>query len=727
MGREPHAASIQPPRASLFGARGATAALRRQLRCPARNRLTICAVYRPAAAVLLVLAATTTAWAQPRAEQLEAQLTSLTAADRAHALTELTGLLNNDKPRQAIVYGNEALGWYAGHPEPAKEAGTLADIAWAYMIVSDFPHAIASAEKGRDLARQHGDQEGMADAVNCLGVIAQRRGEALEAVARFTEALEVYRRSGKQAEIANALNNLGFVLSTGLADYDRALSYHLEGLKIREALGDKAAIALSLNNIGIIYDRTGDSDKALEYFHQALELRKNSGAKNRIAATMTNIGDVYMQRGEYAKALDYEQQALALRREVGDQAGAAISLRSLGTIYAGMGRHDLARRSFADGLRTAEQSGDKSSVVNTLLGLSRVDRQQGHAAEAVEHARRALAVAEEVASRELLRRSLEELAASQEQAGDYAGALASFRRFKETNDRIFDEEKSKRLQLLEQQYQSEKHAKEIERLKREEAVRTLDADRHRFQRNLFGGSTVLLGLLGLGIYRRRVESARIAEELSVTDPLTGLKNRRYMLLTIGADIAAGQRKRRHAPPGVRPSDADLVFLVIDLDRFKSVNDEFGHQAGDLVLAQVADVLRESCRASDTIARWGGDEFLVVSRFTDRRTASVLAERIRIAIEQRAFDPGDGRTIHRSCSIGIASFPFSLAHPEALTWEQVIAVADQALYRAKRSGANGWVAVSASDTATEDQLAPRTGNTLDEWIADGIVTVEPDKR
>jgi diguanylate cyclase (GGDEF)-like protein len=318
-------------------------------------------------------------------------------------------------------------------------------------------------------------------------------------------------------------------------------------------------------------------------------------------------------------------------------------------------------------------------------------------------------------------------AASQERAGDHAGALSSFRRFKDAHDRQVAEEHAKALASLEQKYEAEKRASEAERLKREEAVRQRDGDRRSFQRNVLAGSTVLLAIVGFGMYRRRVESARIAEQLSVTDPLTGLKNRRYVLLTIGADIAAGDRKRRHAPVGVRPSDADLVFLLIDLDRFKSVNDEFGHQAGDAVLLQVADALRESCRASDTIARWGGDEFLVVSRFTDRRTGSVLAERIRLAIEQRAFDVGDGRVIHRSCSVGFASFPFSLTHPEALMWEQVVAVADQALYRAKRSGANAWLGVVASEDAAADQFGPRVGNTLEQWIADGTVTLEPNEK
>ena len=384
---------------------------------------------------------------------------------------------------------------------------------------------------------------------------------------------------------------------------------------------------------------------------------------------------------------------------------------------------EVAQGPLDNALLTAEHSGDKRAIVNALLDLSRFNREQGRGRLAIDYAHRALTLAQETGSRELVSRSWEELASNQERAGDLAGALASYRRFKDDHDRIVDEEKKKQLELLERKYQSERQASETERQQREAAVRALAAGRRRFQLNLVGGSSLLLGLIGFSIYRRRVASARLARELAVTDPLTGLKNRRYVLLTMGGDIAAAQRKRRNAPFGVRPSDADLVFLLIDLDRFKSVNDEFGHQAGDTMLIQVADVLRESCRASDTIARWGGDEFLLVSRFSDRRTGSVLAERTRAAIEQRVFDLGDGRTVQRTCSLGFASFPFSIAHPEALTWEQVVAIADQALYRAKRAGANKWIGVSASDTATEEQLRPRPVNTLEQWIEDGTATTE----
>ena len=677
---------------------------------------------RALAAILLTLIAAVPS-AQSRVDDLEKRLPGLVGTERALVLTDLTGLLNNDAPRKAIAYGNEALAWYATHPDPVKEAHTLAVIAWAYMILSDYPTAIASAEKGRALARQHGDLSGEADALNSLGVIAQRRGEALDAIERFTEALALYRKAGEPSDVANALGNLGFVFSTGLADYDRALSYQLEGLKIRETLGDDADRALSLNNIGIIYARIGDSDRALEYFEQALQLRRHTGAKNRIAATLSNISDVYVDRSEYDQALDYQQQALAMRREVGDTGGEAFSLRSIGEIQLEIGNYADARRNLDAALKIAEGTGDKGTVGRTLLALSRASRWLGRGAEAQTYAKRALAIAEETSGRELRRLALEELSAGEEKSGDYAAALASFKRFKQEHDRIFDQEKAKRLELLERRYQSERREKEIIQLRQGEADRALEAARQRSQRKLIAGSAVLCGVVGFGLYRRRVESARIAEHLSVTDALTGLKNRRYVLQTIAADTASVERRLHHLPAGARPGDSDLIFVMIDIDKFKSVNDELGHNAGDAFLRQVAAVLNESCRASDIIARWGGDEFLVVSRFTDRRRGSALAERIRSAIAAHAFDVGDGRTLHRACSLGVAAYPFSLEAVEALTWEQVMTVADQAQYLAKRSGANAWVSVSVAAGASAAQLRTSPEESLGRWVADGTVTVE----
>lgn len=682
-------------------------------------------------AAALLLAVATAAGAQPRAttpastEELESRLPQLSGLTRANALTDLTDLLKNDRPAKAIEYGREALQLYASHADPVQEVRTLDEMAWAYMIVSDYGNAVASAEKGRDLARARGDQKGLARALNNLGVIAQRRGDGVTAVDLFTQSLAIYRQLSNPADIAAELNNLGFVRSSLLADYEPALESLLESLRIRETLGDDAAIALSLNNIGIIYDRTGDYDRALAYFNRALELRKNSGAQNRIAATLTNIGDVYLAKKEYDKAIAAQEEALTLRQKVGDREGAAFSLARLGRIYTETKRYDLAARNLNDALSIAEATGDKTTMGNCLIGLSDVSRGQRRA-EAVQYATRALAVAEQTTGRELKRRALSALAESQEAAGDYAAALASYKKFKAENDRIFDEDKARRLEALERRYQFEKHEAEIQRLKGEEVLRASVADRQRLQFRVLVGSSVAAALIGFGLYRRRVEAGRVAEQLSITDALTGLKNRRFVLQTIQADLAAADRRRKATTDPAAPVDSDIVFMIIDIDRFKSVNDEYGHRAGDAVLTQVAHLLNGICRMADTIARWGGEEFLVISRFTDRRTASILADRIRSEFAANAFELGGGKTLHRTCSIGYASYPFSAAHPEVLTWEQIVAVADEALYMAKRGGANAWVGASASATATEEglrRLQLRTADNLDHLIAEKVVVKE----
>ena len=639
--------------------------------------------------VAVVLAVCLAPSARAQSADPEQRLRALTGLERARALTELTDLRKNDQPRQAIDYGQEALRLFAATPDPANQVRTLNELAWSYMVLGQYDEAIAHAERGRQLAEQHGDRRGVARAVNNRGVVGQRRGEAATAVESFTQALAIYRELGTIPEVASALNNLGFVHATGLAEYDTALRYHLEALALREQLGDKASIALSLNNIGIIYGRLREYDRALSHFERSLALRRaeGAGARNRIAATLNNIGDVHLERGNLPSALEYHTEALQIRQAIGDRSGVAISHTNLGTIYTAMARHELAGRHLTESLAIADRQGDKGNAALALIALSRLNRARGAPRSAVAQATRARAIARTTGAPEVGRRALEELASAAEQAGDLRTALGAHKEFKKVSDEIFDAEKAKRLEILERRYQAERREREIERLQREQVATALETATQRSQRNAVGGAALLLGIVGLGFYRRRVESARLAEQLSVTDALTGLVNRRYVDRSIGADVAVSAR--RHRVGGAGAAAADLVCLLIDIDHFKAVNDEFGHEGGDRVLVQMGTVLREASRASDIVARWGGEEFLVVCRFIDRASATVLAERIRDSIERHLFDAAGGRTLRCTCSIGVAFYPADPSNPAGGTWEQVVGFADSALYRAKRAGRNRW--------------------------------------
>lgn len=161
------------------------------------------------------------------------------------------------------------------------------------------------------------------------------------------------------------------------------------------------------------------------------------------------------------------------------------------------------------------------------------------------------------------------------------------------------------------------------------------------------------------------------EALSVTDPLTGLYNRRWLEECGDRAISDARRERRA-----------FSLLVIDVDRFKSFNDEYGHATGDRVLILVADAIREGIRAGDDGVRLGGDEFCVLLPGADREGAEATARRIRFAIQLSVESFAPAGTGAVTLSIGLATLA-----PEDRTFEAVLARADEQLLTSKRKGRN----------------------------------------
>lgn len=213
----------------------------------------------------------------------------------------------------------------------------------------------------------------------------------------------------------------------------------------------------------------------------------------------------------------------------------------------------------------------------------------------------------------------------------------------------------------------------------------------------------------------------VVKEISLTDQLTGMHNRRFFLQNIDADIAMSLRAHddalRDGVPGVAQHN-DLVFFMVDLDHFKEVNDQYGHSAGDAVLMQMHERLGAVFRESDYLIRWGGEEFLVLARATRRDQAGMLAERIRAEVANRPFLLPDGVSLARTCSIGFACFPFLPSQPRLLSWSQVVELADQSLYLAKKAGRDGWAALYGAAVARPEGLFARLLQDLEQSVRDG---------
>ncbi len=183
--------------------------------------------------------------------------------------------------------------------------------------------------------------------------------------------------------------------------------------------------------------------------------------------------------------------------------------------------------------------------------------------------------------------------------------------------------------------------------------------------------------------------------LSCTDQLTGLWNRRMLTDRIAEELRSCDRQGQ-----------PLAVLFIDIDRFKRVNDRQGHAAGDSAICYVADCLKQTCRTSDVVARYGGDEFVIVAPGLDARSAKTLAERIRSVVSDGSESSAASSSSQLSVSIGVVA----VAEPSGVQPRSVLAAADKELYSAKvtRNCVKGMTlqrtAADRSELALESSLA-----------------------
>ncbi len=173
----------------------------------------------------------------------------------------------------------------------------------------------------------------------------------------------------------------------------------------------------------------------------------------------------------------------------------------------------------------------------------------------------------------------------------------------------------------------------------------------------------LLGLKRARFYRR-------VQELSITDSLTQLLNRRYFLERLDEEINRA-----------REFNLEFSFLMVDIDHFKDYNDRFGHLAGDIVLRQTSRIIKKSTRQIDLVGRYGGEEFSILLPETSKQGAYLAAERIRKSLEAKKIKAYD-ESLNVTISIGLCSFP-----KDAKTEDEIIDKADLALYQAKNKGRN----------------------------------------
>lgn len=434
-----------------------------------------------------------------------------------------------------------------------------------------------------------------------------------------------------------------------LGDTANALSYGLQALRLAQDLNLRVQEAAVLDGLALIYVASGDTQQALESNDAAVKIARTAGDPLLETTVLNNRANVLLKTGNTAGALEAALASLEMARQM-SLIGQQISiLDTVGDILLANGDLARAEQYLNDGLELSRQAGQNLGQIYYLLGLGKLCLRRADLGQAQTYLDQALMQATASGTHAIQADCHALLAELNEQRGEPKLALEHYKSFHHLHEQANGELSMNRISALKVVHQVEtaRRDAEIYRLRNVELQREIE-ERTRMEAEL--------------------------QRLAATDPLTNLYNRRRF-------FELAQREFDRAMRYHRP----VAALMLDLDHFKSVNDEHGHAVGDQVLTLFSAFLLKVMRTVDVIGRYGGEEFCIILPETNAEQGRVAAERLLLSLGQQTFETSAGK-IELTISIGLASLPASDGAWQG-NLDQLLDRADQALYRAKQAGRN----------------------------------------
>lgn len=629
----------------------------------------------------------------------------------ARAAGDMT--LADELAAKLVAFANE-------HEDMLLKADGYYEQARNAMERNRYEEAQASLNLAINYYQDSNQRQGLADAYRQLGLTYRYQAEYRNALEYIYLAMQINQELGDQSAIASTYNSIGVVLEK-MGQYEESTAAHQSALEIHHALGDQQGIAGSLFNLGDIRRVLGDFELSIEYFKNALQLDIAAGDKKNIAYSKHKMGYVLLQMGQLEQARPFINEALALFQQIETPRDTDWVYTSIAELEMESGNLRHAKEIIDGVINRAIENSYHSLLVDAYKTAAEIAYRQEDDEGALKYVEAGLkraqlnlermdeALLEEIRAKILLRKeSLKE-------------AIVALQRQKALDDELLNEKRLKAIASVQAQSEFVRREHQIELLEKEKALQQATIERNRLMRNQWIGGLVCAIALIFLLYGRIVQfrlnrrlEAKVTERtqqlaeknielqhayeemeaISLTDKLTGLQNRRFLEKQINADLDKSIRQYKDWLNGksLRPKDADIVMFMIDMDNFKQINDDFGHEAGDKVLIQLAERMGHVFRQSDHLVRWGGEEFVAIARFIDRNDAQRLAQRMTDVVNQTPFLLDDQHSQTLSCSIGFSCFPMVPEEPVNMPWQSLISMADACLYSVKGNGKNGWLGV-----------------------------------
>ncbi|WP_374513205.1 diguanylate cyclase [Niveibacterium sp.] len=546
---------------------------------------------------------------------------------------------------------------------------SLTQVAMAYNLVGDSVSAQPSMVEAQHLAAELGDADAEALLAAVDGEIKSADNRLADAQRAFDAAQEALKRAGNKDTEAIVRSQYGWFLARSMQHPQEAALEFEAALSHFEKTGNRTREAELRYMSASLYDRLRDPKRGNAERTKALELI-NPAHQAYLAATIYfELGSVALSnenRGEADRAL---RRSIELSRSIGDKIGEAFAELTLADVLIDQGN---AR----EAVETLRRAGPVLAAGQNTLAVAGVDVRLADALSMLRdpEAWAALARSKPVlmASNTIQNESTYWRAEARVNAafGRFEQAYAAVQRQVRAQQRLFDSQQIQALTELSVRYETQRREAENTRLKLAEQLKdaTIAAQQAR-QLALAGGlaAAVVALLSGVILLRRQVAQKQAFRSLALHDELTGAPNRRAVM-QFAESVHARSAASLHGP----------VIALLDLDHFKHINDNYGHDVGDAVLRNFYKAAAAAIRPDDMLGRAGGEEWLLVMPLAQPGAEQAVFERMRNAV---ANMPSDGLPagLSVSFSMGVAR----LRSGEALT--HVLRRADLALYEAKQAG------------------------------------------
>ena len=461
----------------------------------------------------------------------------------------------------------------------------------------------------------------------------------------YLKAIEKLETSfpGQQKLLMQTLKKAAEVYLFFTDDYDSALDLYYNVLDISKKLKNTEYEIHSLVGIGYVNRTLKKYKIALDFFTKASKIATEADDRLLII-TLNEIGNIHYYKENYERSLLFHQNALNIAESINDLQKVSFICHDIGLVFCKQKKYDEAMEYLNKALSMESSQGSKREAAITASVISDAFCEQGFTDKAKVFLKQAMKDAAEANATKELKIIYSKLSDIYEDAGDYKNALEYNKLLSNVKDDIMDWESNRRITELQIKYHLETKEKEslIYRLKN---VELAEAN------------------------KKLSEAYRKLERSSGTDTLTKISNRRDFNEKVNAEITRFKRSYKA-----------FSIVLSDIDDFKTINDKYGHDCGDFVLLNIAQTMKSAIRDQDTVARWGGEEFIMLLPETNLAGAKKLAENVRNEIATSIFR-FNNINLNITMTFGAAEFN----EPDDI--KKCVKKADIALYKGKNKGKN----------------------------------------